>query len=93
MSRAGQAAKEAGVSDLVTFRQEDVAVTDLSQATAVVSFLVPRHLKSLKSKLVTFLSGGGRIACYHYPLTGVTPHRVIELKEGCNKYIYIYKRI
>ena len=91
--RASQAAEEAGVEHLVSFRQEDVALTDLSQATAVVSFLVPRHLKSLRHKLLTFLDGGGKIACYHYPITGVTPHNVIELKEGQNKYIYIYKHL
>ena len=91
VGRATEAAEKAGVEHLVTFRQEDVANTDLSQATAVVSFLVPRHLKSLKHKLLTFLDGGGKIACYHYPLTGVTPHDVIELKEGQDKYIYIYK--
>ena len=33
------------------FRQEDVMDTDLAQATAVVSFLVPRHLKLIKPKL------------------------------------------
>ena len=91
VERAGQAAQEAGVDHLVSFRQEDVADTDLSQATTVVSFLVPRHLKSLKHKLLTFLNGGGKIACYHYPITGVTPHDVIELKQGHNKFIYIYK--
>ena len=91
VGRATEAAEKAGVEHLVTFRQEDVANTDLSQATAVVSFLVPRHLKSLKHKLLTFLDGGGKIACYHYPLTGATRHDVIELKEGQDKYIYIYK--
>ena len=93
VDRASRAAQEAGVDHLVSFRQEDVADTDLSQATTVVSFLVPRHLKSLKHKLLTFLDGGGKIACYHYPITGVTPHNVIELKQGHNKYIYIYKRL
>ena len=93
VSQATRAAEEAGLEDLVTFRQEDVADTDLSRATTVVSFLVPRHLKSLKQKLLTFLDGGGQIACYHYPITGVTPHNVIELKQGHNKYIYIYKHL
>ena len=93
VGQASKAAEEAGVDHLVTFRQEDVADTDLSQATTVVSFLVPRHLKSLKHKLLTFLDGGGKIACYHYPITGVTPHNVIELKQGHNKYIYIYKHL
>ena len=93
VGRATEAAEKAGVEHLVTFRQEDVANTDLSQATAVVSFLVPRHLKSLKHKLLTFLDGGGKIACYHYPLTGVTPSRVIELKAGCNKHIFIYHNV
>ena len=93
VGQASKAAEEAGVDHLVTFRQEDVADTDLSQATTVVSFLVPRHLKSLKQKLLTFLDSGGKIACYHYPITGVTPHDVIELKQGHNKYIYIYKHL
>ena len=81
------------MTELVTFRQEDVAVTELSEATTVVSFLVPRHLKSLKPKLLEFLSKGGRVACYHYPLAGVTPTSVIELKAGCNKHIYIYHNV
>ena len=84
-------AKEAGLDHLVTFRVEDVENTDLSEATVVVSFLVPRHLKLLKPKLLEFLSSGGRLACYHYSLQGVTPHKIVQLKEGMEKNIYIYR--
>ena len=84
-------AKEAGMDHLVTFRVEDVEDTDLSEATVVVSFLVPRHLKLLKPKLLKFLSSGGRLACYHYPLQGVTPHKIVQLKQGMEKNIYIYR--
>ena len=88
---AETAALQRAVSHLVTFAVEDVMATDLSRATAVVSFLVPRHLKLLKPKLETFLSRGGRLACYHYPLQGVQPSKVVQLKEGFDKSIFIYK--
>ena len=76
---------------MVTFKVEDVSVTDLTKATVVVSFLVPRHLKLLKKKLKDFLCAGGRLACYHYPLQGVTAYRIVQLKEGLDKNIYIYQ--
>ena len=91
VARAEAAAREAGVAHLVTARVEDVAVTDLGPATAAVSFLVPRHLKLLRPKLTTFLERGGRLACYHYPLHGVTPSKVLTLKQEMEKNIYIYK--
>lgn len=89
---ATEAVRVAGLEDMVSVRVEDVEVTDLVEATAVVSFLVPRHLKLLKHKLVTFLDSGGKLACYHYPLQGITPFKVVNLKQGLEKNIYIYKK-
>ena len=34
---------------------------------------------------------GGRLACYHYQLHGVTPSKVLTLKQEMEKNIYIYK--
>ena len=91
VNTAQKTAADEGVDDLVRFRVEDVMITDLSQASAVVSFLVPRHLKLIKTKLEQFLNKGGRLACYHYPLQGVKPSKIVHLKEGLDKNIYIYK--
>ena len=92
VAQAVQNSEQAGVASLLTFQVEDVLNTDLSKATAVVSFLVPRHLKLLKSRLVQFLDDGGRLACYHYPLQGVQPSSVLQLKEGMDKKIFIYRK-
>eukprot|EP00092_Neocalanus_flemingeri_P018065 GFUD01019550.1.p2 GENE.GFUD01019550.1~~GFUD01019550.1.p2 ORF type:complete len:188 (-),score=54.27 GFUD01019550.1:5-568(-) len=90
VNKATQFSEEAGVSNMVRFEVKDVLNTDLSQATAVVSFLVPRHLKLLKTRLMQFLGKGGRLACYHYPLQGVQPVNILQLKEGMDKQIFIY---
>ena len=87
---ARKLSEQEAVSAIVDFKVEDVLDTDLSKATAVVSFLVPRHLKLLKSRLVEFLKNGGRLACYHYPLPGGTPSQVFQLKEGMDKQIFLY---
>jgi len=89
---ATENASVANVQQLVHFRKEDVLDTDLSPATVVVSFLVPRHLKLIKTKLVEFLSRGGRLACYHYPLQGVAPSQVVKLKEDLDESIFIYSK-
>ena len=92
VDQARQSSVAAGVDSLVSWEVKDVLDTDLGQATAVVSFLVPRHLKLLKTRLVQFLDQGGRLACYHYPLHGVQPANVLQLKEGMDKKIFIYRK-
>ena len=90
---ANKNALTAGVENLVEFSVGDVGETDLDEASVLISFLVSRQLKTIRDKIEKHLHKGGRVACYHYPITGVTPHDVIELKEGQNKYIYIYKHL
>ena len=70
VSEATVLALDAGVAELVDFRLEDVGLTDLDKATAIVSFLVPRQLKLLQPKLLKFLARGGKLACYHYRWRG-----------------------
>ena len=82
-------AREAGVEQMTTFSVQDVAETDLSPATAIVSFLVQRQLKVLQPKLLLFLARGGKLACYHYRLVGIQPRRTLGL-GGEEKKIFIY---
>jgi len=90
VAAAARAGEAAGLAGLVQFRVEDVAEVELQRATAVTSFLVPRHLKLIREKLVSFLADGGRLACYHYPLQGVQPSSVLQLNSEIDKKIFIY---
>ena len=66
VEEARKEAEEKGVGERVEFREEDVATTDLTSATAITSFLVPRQLRILQPTLLKFLARGGKLACYHY---------------------------
>jgi len=89
VEEAGRAAEAAGVEDRLEWRVEDVLETDLSQATAITSFLVPRQLRQVQPKLLVFLARGGRLACYHYRLTGIQPRSTLGL-GGQEGQIFIY---
>ena len=49
VEEAGRAAEEAGVAARLEWRVEDVLETDLTQATAITSFLVPRQLRQVQA--------------------------------------------
>ena len=75
VEEARKEAKEKGVSERIEFREEDVAETDLTSATAITSFLVPRQLRILQPTLLKFLARGGKLACYHYRPVGLNASR------------------
>jgi len=89
VEEARKEAKEKGVSERIEFREEDVAETDLTSATAITSFLVPRQLRILQPTLLKFLARGGKLACYHYRLTGIQPRQTLGL-GGQEKQIFLY---
>merc|ERR550534_2068841 len=61
VDEARKEAEEKGVGQRVEFREEDVATTDLTSATAITSFLVPRQLRILQPTLLKFLARGGKL--------------------------------
>ena len=105
VDEARKEAEEKGVGERVEFREEDVATTDLTSATAITSFLVPRQLRILQPTLLKFLARGGKLACYHYRsrsitvfyfslcfnsrLTGIQPRQTLGL-GGQEKQIFLY---
>jgi cyclopropane fatty-acyl-phospholipid synthase-like methyltransferase len=54
-------AKAAGVEDLVTFRVEDLFVTDVKDATVVALYLLPSVNRRLIPKLRSELKPGARV--------------------------------
>jgi SAM-dependent methyltransferase len=79
LSQAWQSAVKAGVADRVTFREQDLFVTDLSPATVVTLYLSPEVNRRLRPKLLRELRPGSRIVSHEYDLGDWQPERIIEV--------------
>ena len=73
--------REAGMERLVEFRQEDLFLTDLREATVVTLFLFPQLNERLEPKLRAELRPGTRIVSHRFGIGDWKPDRVVE-KDG-----------
>lgn len=88
IQEANANAKEAGVTDLVEFRQQDLFQTDLSSATVVTLYLLPRINLKLRPKLWRELQPGTRIVSHAFNMGDWQPHRV-ERVGGRTIYYWV----
>lgn len=65
VARSRANAEAAGVADRVSFRQEDIFKTDLSQATVITMFLFPRVNLALRPKLLELAPGTRVVSHFH----------------------------
>jgi ribosomal protein L11 methylase PrmA len=72
-------AKEAGVSDRVTFIEGDLFAADISPATVVVLYLSSSVLRQLEPKLKTELKPGTRIVSHQFWIPGWPAERTIRV--------------
>ena len=72
-------AREAGMERLVEFRQEDLFLADLREATVVTLFLFPDLNRRLESKLRAQLRPGTRIVSHRFGIGDWPPDRTIEV--------------
>jgi protein-L-isoaspartate O-methyltransferase len=72
---ATERARKAGVADKVTFRQEDLFKTDLSDATVVTLFLSGATNFRLEPKLMKELKPGTRIVSHRFEMRDWPPDR------------------
>ena len=88
--RARDNARQNGVSDLVTIKEEDLFEADLSEATVLPIYLLPKMLKQLKPKLEK-LKPGTRIISHDYRIAGVRADKEVTLnsKETGAEHILI----
>jgi SAM-dependent methyltransferase len=57
-----------GVNSLVKVKRKDLFSEDLSRASVIVVYLVPKTLKRLESKFISELKPGTKVISYVYPI-------------------------
>jgi len=77
--KARRNAREAGVSDLVEFRQGDLFETDLSDATVVTMYLLPSVNLKLRPKLFKELEPGTPIVSHDFDMGKWAPEKTVKL--------------
>jgi SAM-dependent methyltransferase len=80
-------ARKAGVSDLVTFRNEDLFEADIKEATVVTLFLWPYVNLKLRPKLWRELKPGTRVVSHHWDMGDWKPEKE---DKGDGDSIYLW---
>jgi SAM-dependent methyltransferase len=80
-------ARQAGVMDLVTFRNEDLFEADIKEATVVTLYLLRSLNLKLRPKLWKELKPGTRIVSHDFDMDDWTPEKQIEL-DGHTIYLW-----
>ncbi len=88
IQEANQNAQQAGVSDRVEFRQQDLFQTNLSDATVVTLYLLPEVNLKLRLKLLRELKPGTRIVSHAFDMGEWKPEKVVQV-EGRTVYYWI----
>jgi trans-aconitate methyltransferase len=84
---AGENAKRAGVSGLVSFRREDLFATDFREATVVTLYLLPELNLRLRPRLLAELKPGTRIVSHQFDMGDWKPEKELEL-DGRTIYLW-----
>ena len=79
VAEARQNAREAGVSDLVEFRQGDLFEADISDATVVTMYLLPSVNKELRPKLFEQLKPGTPVVSHDFDMGKWPPEKTVKL--------------
>jgi len=93
VARATANARDAGVSDRVTFRLEDAMTTDLSEATVVTLYLLAASNVKLRPHLESQLRAGARIVAHNFGMGDWEPDRVDTFRDaaGATRTLYLWK--
>ena len=88
VSRAEANAREAAVTDRVSFRNEDLFEADFSEATVVTLFLYPDVNLRLRAKLLAELAPGTRVVSYWHDMGDWKPDRIDSARRAT---IYLWR--
>lgn len=83
-------AKQAGVSDRVDFRQQDLFQTDIRDASVVTLYLLPRINLQLRPKLLNELKPGTRIVSHAFDMDDWKPDRTVVVDRPARQHILYY---
>ena len=70
VKEANESARQQGIADRAKFTIQDLFKADISKATVVTMYLLPKTVNMLKEKLLKDLRPGTRILSHDYPLDG-----------------------
>ncbi|MBF2029118.1 MAG: class I SAM-dependent methyltransferase [Oscillatoriales cyanobacterium C42_A2020_001] len=87
VKEATENAKQAGVSDRVEFRQQDLFQTDFKDATVVTLYLLPQINLRLRPKLLSELKPGTRIVSHAFDMGNWKPEKVVQVN---GRTIYLW---
>jgi tRNA G37 N-methylase Trm5 len=76
---ANENAKRNGVTNLVTFKQEDLFKADFREATVVTLYLLPDLNEKLRPRLWAELKPGTRIVSHQFEMGKWKPEKTVEL--------------
>lgn len=82
IEEANANAKAAGVTHLVTFRNEDLFEADFRDATVVTLYLLPSLNEKLMPKLLSDLKPGTRIVSHAFPMGDWEPEQTVNVPAG-----------
>jgi 16S rRNA G966 N2-methylase RsmD len=87
IKEANENAKKAGVTDKVTFRQQDLFTTDFSEATVVTLYLLPELNVKLRPQLFKQLKPGTRIVSHAFDMGDWKPEKTLQV-DGRTVYYW-----
>lgn len=81
LRRSRNQARRAGVRDRVRFVGEDLFRADLSEATVVTLYLLPRLNRRLRPRLLRELRPGARVVSHDFGMDDWAPDRTLEVRD------------
>jgi len=86
-------ARKEGVEDRVTFLYQDALKVDLSGATVVALFLLPKLNRMLRPKLLAELKPGARVVSHDFDMGSWEPDKFEEVKgeDGGTHRLYLWR--
>ena len=84
-------AARAGVTDRVTFAEQDLFATDVSRATVVMLYLGPDVNRRLRPKLLRELRPGTRIVSHDFSMGEWTPERMFTVPQAPGHVVYLWR--
>jgi cyclopropane fatty-acyl-phospholipid synthase-like methyltransferase len=89
VEEANENAKAAGVTDKVSFRNEDLFESDISNATVVTLYLLPSLNEKLMPKLRNELKPGTRVVSHSFSMGATWPPD--DQRDVDGKTIYLWR--
>ena len=91
LAESEENARQAGIAELLEFRNEDLFATRIADATVVALFLSPELNVAVRSRLVRDLKPGTRIVSHWHDMGDWTPEETVQIwSSGRERSLYLW---